>query len=173
MLASQENASNNLTAQITLVLYLMDRDTTDMSRQEMEEPFNICRQLIESSPGYWQSELAKLYLVFEPSYTGDTNQQLLLIQDALSAVDFDLLDKTDNEVLNAMKQIYTQGEDSSWKDVLLVIRANALCEEDRLIEAEEVVKSITSEKHRKLMQDRVALGKKMRAQRNKIDPSPK
>lgn len=161
-------ADDRLTARIALVLYLLDRDTTNRSEADLGEPFRICREIIQDNPETWQAELAKFYLVFEPGYTGDMERQLSRVEEAFSTVNFALLDKTTHRVLQATRRIYSRGTETGWREILLAIKASVLCEIDRLAEAEKVLQSLTNKKHRALIRSRVDLGKKMRARRKEL-----
>jgi hypothetical protein len=157
-LSSQaERNEDRLTAQITLVLYLLDRDSTDLAALDMAEPFRLCQEVIQTSPDTWQAQLAKFYLALEPSYSGDFVHTVLRIQEADSLINYGLLDGASHPALVAAKRIYTKGVDTSWREVLLFAKAVALCESNQIDEAERILSLLASMEYKKTIQNRIEL----------------
>ncbi|HOC94310.1 MAG TPA: hypothetical protein PKH33_18310 [bacterium] len=165
-LSSQaERSEDRLTAQITLVLYLLDRDSTDLSTSDMAEPFQLCQEVIKASPDTWQAQLAKFYLALEPSYSGDSVHMVLRIQEADSLINYGLLDGSSHPALMAAKRIYTKGVDTSWREVLLFAKAVALCESNQIDEAENILSSLTSVEYKMEIQNRIELERSVQLKR--------
>jgi hypothetical protein len=164
-LIKSTSGADTLTAKVLLAGYLLAGDTTNLTKDEAAEPFELCRSIAQSAPGSWQAQLARYYLVIEPGYSGDYANQAGLARRALSEIDFALFKKTNDKCYRSILKTFGCSKRNGIKEALTLVLANALCETDQLEEAERVQAQLSEEKYKKAIGSRVDLGKAMRDKR--------
>jgi hypothetical protein len=146
-------SSNDLAkVQITLATYLICEDTTNMSKEKLQEPFDICNNILKSDKKSWEAQIAMFYKVLQYGNTGEHRTQIKLAQEALEEIDFDSLEKNQDIVCKEILKLYIPYKGATLKETLQMIEASAWCYIDEPEKAEILVKQVQNVEYREMMQ---------------------
>lgn len=158
VLQHSPDQEERLTAKILLAQYLGDHaaELPEVERARMRQ---LCSEVAQESPNSWQGQVAQFNLVAERGFSGNYSEQVISAQQALKTIDFELFEAAQAPAARAIHQAYG-GKSHVLREAMKLMLANALCEEGRLAEAEQVYATIQDREYALIIQQRIDLAKK-------------
>ncbi len=156
VLASATNREEQITAKILLAQALAARSYRELETNDIIRARQLWTEVKESAPGTW--------LVVELSGQGKRAEMIVKAKDALAAMNFDVLEKSQDPALGVLRAEYGN-RPNIFREALKGALVNSLCDDRRVTEAKEAYKDIQDPEFAEIMLKRIRLAEKEEAER--------